>query len=355
MINNQWIILRRLIQGASLFLFCVLFFYVSCPYVGLLSQTPITESQAKPAQTSLRNGVAENFDNDQFFAELTEISDEPTSINGADNEAFDAELDEKSDIAYPVPVYEPPTYLNADSEQTPNFSEHYAVSMQKKSFVVPYLFLSFDPSAVLATTATFTFSSRGSIWLYTIGIIFLSFIFSRSFCGYICPMGVVIDISDWLLAQVPFVSHARKKVSGTFGKDVRNNYPRILKLQNLRFGILIVLFSAAIFGVLLTGYVSPIPILTRNIGVIFSPLQTAYFRGWGQVPTLGVVSWISIAIFAGILFAGILMPRFFCRVLCPSGAIFSLFNHYFGTLFSQKIDKEKCVKCAKCFSACAFD
>ena len=46
----------------------------------------------------------------------------------------------------------------------------------------------------------------------------------------------------------------------------------------------------------------------------------------------------------------ILIYRPFCKYLCPLGAFYSVFNKV--SVFRYRIDREKCVHCGKCASAC---
>ena len=57
--------------------------------------------------------------------------------------------------------------------------------------------------------------------------------------------------------------------------------------------------------------------------------------------TLFIVTGLALAI---------LIPSFWCRYLCPMGALFSLFNRV--SLLKLKLDKAKCSSCGLCAPAC---
>jgi len=62
--------------------------------------------------------------------------------------------------------------------------------------------------------------------------------------------------------------------------------------------------------------------------------------------------WVSIGLFALVVGLGALRPRFWCRYLCPTGAVFSL-----GSLLrltGRRVEPE-CIACGKCDAACSFD
>ena len=51
-----------------------------------------------------------------------------------------------------------------------------------------------------------------------------------------------------------------------------------------------------------------------------------------------------------ILAGAVLIPRFFCRYLCPLGAFYAVFQRF--SFVQMKLDREKCVGCGKCEKIC---
>jgi ferredoxin len=98
--------------------------------------------------------------------------------------------------------------------------------------------------------------------------------------------------------------------------------------------------------------VAAIPVVTRGLLFALAPLQTGIARGWHQVPPMNAGHWLSLALFAAVLGLGFLKPRFWCRYVCPSGAVFSL-----GNLFriSERKVESSCIHCNKCVEICPFD
>jgi polyferredoxin len=60
--------------------------------------------------------------------------------------------------------------------------------------------------------------------------------------------------------------------------------------------------------------------------------------GWFYFAKLGLL--------AAILLASVYVSRFFCQVICPLGALFSLFNKV--SLFQIKLDDNACKSCGVC-------
>jgi ferredoxin len=169
-----------------------------------------------------------------------------------------------------------------------------------------------------------------------LGILALGILLPRAFCGYLCPLGTLIDGFDFLVGRR--VSPTRVKVSGRWA--------------NLRFHLLAAVLVAAVFGVLLSGFVAAIPVLTRGLAFTGAHAQLGWLKHWNMVPpfTAGVV--ISIALFALVFLLGLMGPRFWCRYVCPSGALLSLPG---WLRFSRRRVTDACIDCGKCVEVCPFD
>jgi ferredoxin len=120
----------------------------------------------------------------------------------------------------------------------------------------------------------------------------------------------------------------------------------------MKYTLLGAVVISALFTVGLAGYVAAIPVFTRSMMMIGEPLQTGLLRGWHQVPPVQAAQVVSLALFAGILLAGVMQPRFWCRYMCPSGALFSLASLL--RLTERKVDSS-CRACGQCVEACPFD
>ena len=72
----------------------------------------------------------------------------------------------------------------------------------------------------------------------------------------------------------------------------------------------------------------------------------------GTAGELQLFSW-KVALMIGILAASVFLYRFFCRFLCPLGAVYSLFATV--SLFGIQEEEDKCIKCGKCVTHCSMD
>ena len=149
----------------------------------------------------------------------------------------------------------------------------------------------------------------------------------RFFCSYVCPLGAILDFLDPLLFR-----RAKRR---TLDADAR--------LRNVKYVVLILFIAAALAGSSLVYLLDPISLLTRTYTLaLFPPFvglvnlvldavrPVAEAMRWMSIATLSYaqpvfyMSLVTFLVFAGIIALGRLAPRFWCRYLCPLGALLSL-------------------------------
>ncbi len=226
-------------------------------------------------------------------------------------------------------------YTATPSETTSGWPSHYADDLVSKEWVEAESFLALDPLVGIATSI----ADREWVWALTWAgaILALCALIPRGFCGYLCPLGTLIDLFDWAIGK----RIARFRSSGRGG------------WVHLKYYLLAAILVAAAGGVLIAGYAAAIPVLTRGFAFALAPLQLGLARGWYQVPDFNVGHLVSIALFFGVLALGLLRPRFWCRYVCPTGALFSLGNFFFRV--SERKVETSCIDCGLCVEACPFD
>jgi NAD-dependent dihydropyrimidine dehydrogenase PreA subunit len=216
----------------------------------------------------------------------------------------------------------------------PYGEKNYAAYRDTKELVAAETFLALDPLVSLSASV----AARTLVWsLAWAGVLLAAcLVFPRGFCGYLCPLGTVIDLTDWALMRR--VGRARPLPAGGW--------------RHLRHYLLAATLVSAALGVLVSGFVAAIPVLVRSMAFIGGPLQLGLAKGWYLVPQYGTDKVLSVALFAAVLALGLVAPRFWCRYLCPSGALFSVANLL--RLTDRRVDSS-CIKCGKCVKACPFD
>ena len=216
----------------------------------------------------------------------------------------------------------------------PYGSRHHAEAMAAREVVEAEVFLAADPLAGLSASL----AARTVVWsLAWAGVVMaICLVFTRGFCGYVCPLGTLIDLFDWAVG--------RRVMRG---KALRNGW-----WSNLKYALLAAVIVAAAGGTMIAGFVAAIPLLTRGVVTAAGPAQLGLARGWYLVPPLGAAGYVSIALFAAVFATSLLGPRFWCRCLCPTGALFSLANLL--RLTDRRVGAA-CTGCGQCVKACPFD
>ncbi|MHC4607107.1 MAG: 4Fe-4S binding protein [Planctomycetota bacterium] len=210
----------------------------------------------------------------------------------------------------------------------------YAAAREAKEWIDAELFLALDPLVSVSTAI----AARAWVWSLAFAAIMLGacILIPRGFCAYVCPLGTLIDAFDW--AVTARIKRFRIRRRGWW--------------VHLKYYLLLGTIVSALFGVLVAGFFASIPVLTRAFAFLLKPLQVSYLREGQALPELHAGHWVSIALFAVVLLLGFLGPRFWCRHVCPTGAIFSL-----GTLLraTERKVEATCIDCEKCVEICTFD
>lgn len=211
---------------------------------------------------------------------------------------------------------------------------HYTENLARKEVIPAETFLMIDPLVSLSTAI----ASRSAVWSLASAavILIVCVLIPRGFCGYLCPLGTTIDLFDWAVGK----RVTRFRVSGD-GWWV-----------HIKYYLLAGTLLCALFGVLVSGFFSAIPVITRGALFLFDPLQTGMYRGVHLIPSMNIGHAISILMFLGVLSLGLMRPRFWCKYVCPSGAVFSLGNLFRVT--ERKVESS-CISCNKCVEICPFD
>ncbi len=225
-------------------------------------------------------------------------------------------------------------------------------------------FLLADPFVAAMTVLSTHTIYRGLLW--SLGLLALTLVFGRVFCGWICPFGTLHHFFGWLLPS-------RR---GRGGPRVDAN--KTHTYQRAKYYLLYAFLVAGVFGSAIGGLFDPICIAVRSIGLgVIPALQYVGGRGLGAaslVPSRPVQgasdhvqdflaqtvwqshqfyfhqTWLIVFLLVAVLFANRFIPRFWCRVLCPLGAFLGVFARF--ALFGMEKDHAKCTDCNLCLVNC---
>ena len=199
------------------------------------------------------------------------------------------------------------------------------------------LFLELDPLVGIATAISAHEVYRGVLW--GLAIIIPTLILGRFFCGWICPFGAMHQATGWLLGHGRRPPRARAEV---------NHYRPIYRLK---YWILAFMLGAAIFGSLQIGWLDPIALLHRSFaGAVLPAANAASPVKFFATPHVAAGAWLIGGILIALLAANLIIPRFFCRALCPLGALMGVPSK----LSLARIDRnpDHCNGCGLCLANC---
>jgi len=152
---------------------------------------------------------------------------------------------------------------------------------------------------------------------YVITFVLLSIVFGRMFCGFICPMGLLQDIT-WKISDALHVEKITRK----------EKFMQVIDI--CKYIILICALGFAFIGIDFCNFCPAIVTFTGLSG-FRSHLTVGYF--------------LAVALFIMSFF----MRRFWCNI-CPLGYLVGLLHKI--SFFRLKKDCTACTECAACYEAC---
>ena len=196
----------------------------------------------------------------------------------------------------------------------------------------------------------------------------------RWFCGWACPLGTTLAISDAALARLKGSKPAPDKEGHGESREGDLDFAH-LRWRRLKYYLLAVCFLAAVLGVSLFGFFDPLSIAARSFILSLHPYLNAGLQalaavlaglplvgGAGAVATaasrdllqaqtdavfsLHLFTFLTLLAVLALGFAG---ARFWCRALCPLGALLGLAAQC--SLTRRKVSDE-CIQCGRCAAAC---
>jgi len=226
-----------------------------------------------------------------------------------------------------------------------------------QSPIWPYLYFTTNPlTYISAVTASRSIPAVNYLpLLVMIGLVLL---LGRFFCGWLCPLGVMID-----------------GMAHVWRPPKRPNPSTWLPSPNLKIYILIGIILLAIFRVSVVGFFDPITIAMRGISLAVQPYLEWTVRSLlGPLYVVPVVSSVTEPVYGflkkyyltpqqpqyeySLVYLGILLgifglskirKRFWCRYLCPLGAFHAILGR-FG--FWRRRVSPACNQCAVCGHIC---
>lgn len=219
-----------------------------------------------------------------------------------------------------------------------NFSKGKIYTGPWKQFCSPGLNCYSCPAASVACPIGALQAVSGSMnfnfSFYVVGFLLaVGVLLGRFVCGFLCPFGLIQE----LLHRIP---------------SPKLRLPRWVRF--VKYGIL------AVFVLIL-------PVAVTNFMGMGKPAFCQFICPSGTLlggipllsthselrQTVGGLFALKLVILAGTIVGCVGVYRFFCKAICPLGAIYGLLNKV--SFYRLKVDAEKCVHCGRCSRICRMD
>ncbi len=259
-----------------------------------------------------------------------------------------------------------------------------------------------DPLVGLATLMTTGVLYAGLIW--GVVTIILTLLLGRFFCGWVCPFGALHQFVGWLFHRK--IKTAKKIEINQYQNSQAIKYLILALLLSASAGELVnrlislpsdtpLVFAGAFLSVVVagvalakthlfsrlksaavvvmltlawavfshvfgetrffavsiqTGLLDPIPLFIRSFNLVILPLidgdPFAFASGHSFYPG----SFLMALIFFISVFLNVMIPRFYCRVVCPLGALLGIIS--VNALFRMGKNESTCINCRQCETHC---
>ncbi|HUT30612.1 MAG TPA: 4Fe-4S binding protein [Sedimentisphaerales bacterium] len=200
-------------------------------------------------------------------------------------------------------------------------------------------FLQLDPLAAIGTILT-----EHSLYyplLWAAATLILTIIFGRFFCSWVCPFGSLHNFVSWL-------GNRRKP---TAQKIELNKYR---KAQRIKYFVLVFFLAMAAFpsiaATLQTGLLDPIPFVTRSFNLVLLPIFDKPANIASASDRFYEGAWLIFAIFLTAILLNLVIPRFYCRFVCPLGALFGVIGRF--AVWRIGKNQSECINCRMCEKSC---
>ncbi|SDL14974.1 4Fe-4S binding domain-containing protein [Maridesulfovibrio ferrireducens] len=157
-----------------------------------------------------------------------------------------------------------------------------------------------------------------------IAVLVMSLILRKGFCGYICPVGFISNLLNRLGLKTKRTITVKGKLEFIL------LLPKYIAMTFFVYAIFFKMGSREISSFIHSGY---------NFTAEAKMLN--FFTNLGLIPSISIATIILLSIF---------IPYFWCRFLCPYGALLGILSKL--SPVAVKRDQDLCIDCGKCTKVC---
>jgi len=203
------------------------------------------------------------------------------------------------------------------------------------------LLLDFDPLLAITNALATRALYQGMLWSLT--ILIPTLFLGRFFCGWMCPLGTLNH----------FFSHMKSEKKRGPQRIAGNRYK---PWQTLKYYLLIALLVVAFFHGALVGIVDPLSLLVRSLALSILPALNYALQALLNVSVLSFrqpqfrQGFLLGMVLITILTLNLRITRFWCRALCPLGALLGLVSRW--SILGLEKHPTHCGDCNRCLLHC---
>jgi len=175
----------------------------------------------------------------------------------------------------------------------------------------------------LSTGGLFVQKTHQSNLILALGLIAGVIVAGGAFCGWICPFGAFQDLLDWIRLKLHL---PQIRIPARLDRIL--TYGRYLTLAGILYAT-----------------IATVRLWFADI----DPYRTIFSLGW-LFEFNWAEQWLAYVVALGIVVGALLIPRFWCRYLCPLGGVISILGNF--SLLRIRREKTGCKGCAVCNTPC---
>ncbi len=165
-------------------------------------------------------------------------------------------------------------------------------------------------------------------------VIALALVAGRFFCGWVCPLGTVLDLVRPLFLWRWRRQRQKSRVERLLAPGEGNSY--------LKYGVAFAALLLSLVSLKLVGLLDPL--------VLFHRAATMVFSDWVALRSPALDLYLAFSLlFAVALVLEAWRPRFWCRHLCPQGALLGWLSRW--SLLNRRVS-QACNYCGRCREVC---